>query len=354
MTRPASPQEGPLHPIGRGEGAVHAWRDGAQSPLTAASGAEPGRPVPWRQAMHEALYGPAGLYRRPEGPAAHFRTASHVSPLFAQAMHRLATAAGLRTVVDVGAGHGELLTSLYELEPQWRLIAVEVAERPETLPDRIEWMPKMPVGLTAFVIANEWLDNVPLDVVTITADGPRLVLVDPATGEEEPGPRPRKRDLDWLSTWWPLHDADVGDRAEIGYPRDQAWAQVVGVLAGGVALAIDYGHLREARPRVGSLAGYRRGRLVAAVPDGQCDITAHVALDSCAAAGTHAGATASRLRTQRDALTTLGISGIRPPLDMARVDPRGYLRSLSQATQAAELTASSGLGSFLWLLQEIG
>jgi SAM-dependent MidA family methyltransferase len=235
-----------------------------------------------------------------------------------------------------------------------RLIAVEVAERPATLPDRIEWMPRMPVGLTALVIANEWLDNVPLDVVTITADGPRLVLVDPVTGDEEPGPRPCAKDLDWLSTWWPLHHADIGDRAEIGYPRDEAWATVVSALGGGVALAIDYGHLREARPRMGSLAGYRRGRLVAAVPDGSCDITAHVAMDSCAAAGTSAGAAASRLQTQRDALTALGISGIRPPHDMARADPRGYLRSLSAATQAAELTDASGLGAFLWLLQELG
>jgi SAM-dependent MidA family methyltransferase len=268
-------------------------------------------------------------------------------------MHRLGTDAGLCTVVDVGAGRGELLTSLYELEPQWRLIAVEVAERPASLPDRIEWMHRMPNGLTALVIANEWLDNVPLDVVTVTADGPRLVLVDPATGDEEPGPRPSAMDLDWLSTWWPLRDAGLGDRAEIGYPRDEAWAEVVGALAGGIALAIDYGHLREARPRVGTLAGYRRGRLVAAVPDGSCDVTAHVAMDSCAAAGTRAGVRTTRLRTQRDALTTLGISGIRPSLDMARADPQGYLRSLSQATQAAELTAASGLGAFLWLQQEL-
>jgi SAM-dependent MidA family methyltransferase len=335
MTHATSPHGGHLH-------------------LTATSAPERGRPVPWCQAMEQALYGPEGLYRRPEGPAAHYRTAPHVSPLFAEAVHRLATAAGLRTVVDVGAGRGELLTSLYELEPQLRLIAVEVAERPATLADRIEWMPTMPVGLTALVIANEWLDNVPLDVVTITADGPRLVLVDPLTGDEEPGPRPCAKDLDWLSTWWPLHHADIGDRAEIGYPRDEAWATVVSALGGGVALAIDYGHLREARPRMGSLAGYRRGRLVAAVPDGSCDITAHVAMDSCAAAGTSAGAAASRLQTQRDALTALGMSGIRPPHDMARADPRGYLRSLSAATQAAELTDASGLGAFLWLLQELG
>jgi SAM-dependent MidA family methyltransferase len=308
--------------------------------------------LPWRQAMQEALYGPEGFYHRPEGPAAHFRTAPNVSSLFAEAIHRLGTDAGLRTVVDVGAGRGELLTSLYELEPQWRLIAVEVAERPAPLPDRIEWMPRMPIGLTALVIANEWLDNVPLDVVTITADGPRLVLVDPVTGDEEPGPPPETKDREWLSTWWPLHDAEIGDRAEIGYPRDEAWAGVVGALAGGVALAIDYGHVLGARPRPGSLAGYRRGHLVAAVPDGSCDITAHVAMDSCAAAGTRAGATSSRLQTQRDALTTLGISGIRPPLDLAHADPRSYLRSLSRATQAAELTAASGLGSFLWLLQE--
>src|SRR5947208_2791006 len=73
-------------------------------------------------------------------------------------------------------------------------------------------------------------------------------------------------------------------RAEVGAPRDTAWAGAVRALARGVALAVDYGHLREDRPAFGTLTGFRNGRQVAPVPDGSCDLTAHVAIDSVAAA----------------------------------------------------------------------
>lgn len=316
--------------------------------------AEHGRAfVSWRQAMQEALYGPGGFYHRPEGPAGHFRTSVHAAPIFAHAVRRLASSVGLRTIIDVGAGRGELLEQLYALDPGLRLIGVDVAARPKDLPGSVPWADTVPPGLVALVIANEWLDNIPLDVVTMTADGPRLVLVDPASGREELGPPPNKRDLDWLARWWPLDDAQVGERAEVGATRDAAWAALVGSLAGGVAVAIDYGHLRDRRPRQGSLTGYRAGRQVEPIPDGSRDITAHVAMDSCAVAGTRAGAATAHLTTQRDALHGLGVSGARPPLDLARTDPPGYVRALASATQAADLTARSGLGAFLWLRHDL-
>ncbi|MEU1025014.1 hypothetical protein ABZ366_23525, partial [Streptomyces sp. NPDC005904] len=34
-------------------------------------------PRGWREAAETALYGPEGFYRRPEGPAGHFRTSVH-------------------------------------------------------------------------------------------------------------------------------------------------------------------------------------------------------------------------------------------------------------------------------------
>lgn len=43
----------------------------------------------WREATETALYGPGGFYRRTEGPAGHFRTSVHASPLFAGAVARL-------------------------------------------------------------------------------------------------------------------------------------------------------------------------------------------------------------------------------------------------------------------------
>ncbi|MEJ2579393.1 MAG: SAM-dependent methyltransferase [Kineosporiaceae bacterium] len=62
------------------------------------------------------MYGQGGFYRRTEGPAGHFRTASHASPLLlASALARLAAAAGCTGIVDIGAGRGELLAALDQL-----------------------------------------------------------------------------------------------------------------------------------------------------------------------------------------------------------------------------------------------
>src|SRR5262249_22102208 len=117
---------------------------------------------------------------------------------------------------------------------------------------------------------------------------------------------------------------------------------------------IDYAHERAQRPAYGTLTGYRDGHCVAPVPDGSCDITAHVALDACAAAGTTAGATASLMTTQRAALRALGLHGARPPLELARSDPRAYIHALRAAGEDAELIDGEGLGGFGWLVQTVG
>ncbi|WP_293060189.1 hypothetical protein, partial [Mycobacterium sp.] len=103
-----------------------------------------------------------------------------------------------------------------------------------------------------------------------------------------------------------------------------------------------------------SLSGYRDGRAVEPVPDGSCDITAHVAIDACAAAGTAAGATATLCTTQGDALHRLGVRGRRPPLTMAGTQPLEYLRQLAAAAEVAALTEPGGLGGFGWLVQTTG
>lgn len=89
------------------------------------------------------------------------------------------------------------------------------------------------------------------------------------------------------------------------------------------------------------------------MPDGSCDLTSHVALDACAAAGAGAGAP-PELLSQREALHRLGVSGGRPPLALASADPAGYVRALASAGEAAELTARGGLGDFGWLMQRGG
>ncbi|GAA2405630.1 SAM-dependent methyltransferase [Actinomadura vinacea] len=314
--------------------------------------------------MERALYGPDGFYRRGERPAEHFRTSVHVSGRFAAALARVLVEVDAALgrpdrldLVDVGAGSGRLLTGVAanvpaELAERLALTAVEIAPRPAGIPARVRWRDALPGEITGLVIANEWLDNVPLDVVEHTPDGPRTVLVDPVTGEESPGPPLGAADADWLERWWPLREP--GDRAEIGGPRCAAWAAVVRRLSRGLAVAMDYSHVRAARPVYGTLTGYRDGATVPAVPDGSCDVTAHVALDACAVAGQAAGAAATLLTTQRAALRALGVTGGRPPLELAGRDPRGYLVALGAAGEDAELIDPGGLGGFGWLVQTAG
>ncbi|MBP2349334.1 SAM-dependent MidA family methyltransferase [Kribbella aluminosa] len=280
----------------------------------------------FREAWQQALYGPDGFYRR-ERPAAHFRTSVHASALFGQAIARLAGLVGLEVVVDVGAGSGELGAVL-------RAEGLDVVdiELDDVLPDR----------LSGLVVANEWLDNVPCEVVEWDDKGvPRYLLADLT-----PGPVVEGNDLQWLERWWP---GAPGDRAEVGAARDQAWDDVVSrLLPGSLALAIDYGHVTSGRPSYGTLTGFRGGRECDPTPDGSCDITAHVALDSLAAA-VH-----GHLTSQREALSHLGVSGRRPPLELAQTDPLRYLSELSSAGEAAELLDPSGLGGFGWVWTATG
>lgn len=299
--------------------------------------------------MAEALYGERGFYRRRRAPAAHFRTAAHVSPLWVSAWARIteqvARDVDAMTVVEIGAGGGELLTGLAAAAPpSWRLVGVDVCPRPDGLADRVEWTDTAPASFDGVLIAVEWLDVVPVDVVERTHDDTRLVEV-AANGQERLGDAVGPDAADWLARWWPLEE--VGDRAEVGLARDAAWAQAVARLRRGLAVAVDYAAV-PARDVAGTLAGYRGGRQVAAVPDASCDLTAHVLMQSCAAA---VDGVTTQLTTQRDALRALGLTARRPSY---AGDPQRYLAALQEVGEVAELTDPGGLGGFAWLMHARG
>jgi len=337
----------------------------------------PDRWRPWRAAWSDALYGAAGFYRRAEGPAAHFATSANagggVVEQFAAALARLARRTGCTTVVDVGAGRGELLTALAgpagspDLGERsgLELLGVDVVGRPAGLPERVGWLRSpggadLPVELTgldrALVVANEWLDVVPLDVLELDPRGGlRVVEVDDA-GNERLGEPADADALAWCERWWPVGDPGAGDpaagvlsagspgaRVEVGLSRDRAWAGLLDRLTCGVAVAVDYGHRVETRPMTGTLAGHRAGRVVPARPDGSCDLTAHVALDSLPGGGL--------VRSQREALRELGVDAGRP---VPGGEPSAYLRGLQRAGAAAALLDRGGLGGFGWVQVSVG
>lgn len=312
--------------------------------------------------MARALYGETGFFRRAEpGPGGHFRTSAHASPLFAAALAglvlRLDEALGHPDpldLVDVGAGRGELLTALLAALPgrvaaRVRAVAVEVAARPERLAETVGWRATLPEEVTGLLVATEWLDNVPVDIVEVDGAGtPRYLEADRSLGAPvEPA------DAAWLADWWPLEGAPPGTVAELGAPRDAAWTSAVTAVARGLALAVDYGHLAEERPRLGTLTGFRHGREVDPVPDGSCDLTVAVAVDAVAAAGSRAHRVQHLKMRQRDALRLLGLDGGRPPLELAGRDPAGYVRALGRAGAVAELTDAEGLGGHWWIVQPV-
>ncbi len=320
----------------------------------------PADPVRWSAAIDRALYGPDGFYLAGTGAVGHFRTsvsaAASVREIFAGAiavlLERVDVALGRPDpldLVDLGAGSGELLEAVLGaldsgLRARVRPTTVEVRARPADLSPRLGWRNDLP-GLTGLLIANEWLDNVPVDIV---ADG-RVLLVDRG-GAESPGATPTAAESEWLARWWPN-----GGRREIGLHRDLAWAEAVSRVERGLAVAIDYAHLAADRPPYGTLTGFRLGRETEPVPDGSCDLTAHVSIDSVAVAGEEAAVANGRsvrtvLTDQRTALRRLGVSGSRP--DYA-TDPGGYPAALQRASDAAELTDPAGLGAFTWLLHGI-
>ena len=307
------------------------------------------------QAWRDTLYATSPATARVRGfytkawPAEHFTTATHLGTDVARALVALARGRGLSTVVDVGAGGGELVAAMHALDPGLRLVAVELRARPRALAATVGWQHEMPTRVDGLLIGHELLDNVPCPVFAVDAHRtPRAVHVDPATGVERLGDPPTADELHWLQRWWPevLPPLGVeGMRAEVGSPRDDMWAGVVARLANGLAVAVDYGHLRDGRPPGGSLRGYARGRRVAPAYDGSRDVTADVALDAVAH---RVGGSVHR---QRDLLGH-GALQDRPSSSGPAAESR--LRDLARAGQRAEVRAAGGLGELGWVVTARG
>jgi SAM-dependent MidA family methyltransferase len=312
---------------------------------------------PWLDAWVASAYGPGGFWRD-NSPAPHFRTAASSTPLLADLIAGLlAQHPHIGAVVDVGAGAGELLNRLAECLPDLTVAGIDHRDRPPALAPTIEWRRDSwdvltsrwqgdqlyqllaAIGRPALITCVEWLDDLPCRVVAGGTDGWREVLVD-TSGTETPGEPVGQDDLRWLSCCWP-----EGPRAEVGTTRDAAWRAIVRSLQpyGGLALMIDYGHLREDRPAAGSLAGYRSGRLVSARPGRELNLTAAVAVDAVEAAGVALGARTVLCARQGDLVRQ----------SQATASSEDPLADLVERTALAALGSPHVWGRQWWLLQEV-
>ncbi|MGB3595155.1 MAG: hypothetical protein WA994_13370, partial [Ornithinimicrobium sp.] len=202
--------------------------------------------APWETSWHQALYGPEGFYRRPEGPAGHFSTSvggvPHAASVMASAVVALARRHDLRTIVDLGAARGAFITAVHRLGPGMRCVGVDVVDRPHDLSEEIEWMispggAELPRDLSALkdtlVFAHEWLDVVPTPVAERDASGRwRHQHVDPGTGRTHLGDAVCGAQEQWLRRW-----TSTARVAEVGLSRDHALADLVDRVEDGLVVA---------------------------------------------------------------------------------------------------------------------
>ena len=175
------------------------------------------------------------------GPAGHFRTSVHASPLFAGALLRADRAGRRRARADPSVrpgrrgrrpgrtahhpAHGRCPADLGPAGPTGRRRGRPAARR---LDPAIGWRPDVPDGMVGLLLATEWLDNVPLDVADLDDAGRlRQGAGRPGHRRESLGGPVDAADLLWLRRWWPRRRAGC----EIGWPRDAAWADAVGAGA---------------------------------------------------------------------------------------------------------------------------
>jgi SAM-dependent MidA family methyltransferase len=252
----------------------------------------------------------------------HFRTEPMTSPRVAEhvirRIERYRTPQQPVEIFDIGAGDGALVQAIATMT-DYTVHGIDIRPKPAHLDSRIHWHgapPEPNRDALPVVVCHEFLDDVPCEVVECTEDGSPFLLhmdddgtphrgpalTDPAAGAN------RAALMTWMQRWWPI--SRPYSRAEIGLERDRMWRKLTGFAAGGLAFAIDYGHLLPERLvgtwDGGTLLCFRAGRPASVAFTGDRNITAHVAMDAVA----HASAPGiKRLARQRTLWPGMGAFG---------------------------------------------
>ena len=281
--------------------------------------------------MEMALYEPGlGYYSagaRKLGPAGDFITAPEVAPVFSRCV-ALQCAEVLRAVggdvLELGAGSGAMAaTMLAELEALDALparylildVSADLRERQrETLAgkvphllDRVQWLDRLPDGLTGVVVANEVLDAMPVERFVLRGDAVQALGVGWTAGRfgwaearasAELGRRVERIRAEAGADW-----AD-GYTSELNAGLEPWLASVAASVERGVFLFVDYGlprrELYAAERNGGTLLCHFRHRFhddPFARP-GLQDITAWVDFTAVAEAAEQAGLSVAGYTTQ--------------------------------------------------------
>jgi len=232
-------------------------------------------PMSFARFMEMALYHPElGYYRRPRDPfgvKGDFYTAEQLQPVFgilvAERIRRLRSAmedVEDFTVVELGAGRGEMVEALSE----FRYVPVEIGSG------------ELPGGIRGVIFSNEFFDSLPVHVAVMRGGAAQELRVG-FTRElftwVEAGPAPDEVEC-YRKTY--LSVLTEGHIFEAGLKSLEWLDRISGALDAGYVFSIDYGYAAPelARFPAGTLMSYRRHQALEGVlgDPGEQDITAHV------------------------------------------------------------------------------
>jgi NADH dehydrogenase [ubiquinone] 1 alpha subcomplex assembly factor 7 len=259
--------------------------------------------------------------RDPFGETGDFITAPEASQIFGEligvwciSVYRALAAPPRINLIELGPGRGRLMRDIIraarvapdfgraveihfvETSPALRRAQADAVPRATAWHSRLDTVPEGPLIL----IANEFFDALPIRQFEFREGRWRERCV----GLTEDG----KLALGLFETARPLGPAAEGSILEVSPEREGVGLHIGRRLASnpGVALIIDYGHLRSG---LGDTLQAIRNHRACGILDfpGESDLTAHVDFEPLAGALSKRGAVVHRVMTQREFLLAMGL-----------------------------------------------
>lgn len=332
-------------------------------------------PIAFEVFQDIALYGDGGFFA--SGPlrstaTGDFLTSPEVSPWFGKTIARFVDQqpASIDTVIEVGAGSGSLLSKLMEQVSReftaWAVEASPMARQSlaQLLPEPrvVDSLTALPSGLSAVLIANELIDNLPVSLAVRRGTGwsEHFVDYDGVFSFVEVPARPE------VARWAEEFGGNVpeGGIVEVQLAATQWLDSAIGLLASGTIVLIDYGGtVEELEPRrqLGTLRTYRGHHLG---PDpllepGETDITVDVNFTALVDLAERRGARVA-LQRQDDFLAEWDLRSVVKDLKLKELESARSGDTVTQLTVRSErvdaetLLHPRGLGDFRVLIIDIG
>jgi len=304
-------------------------------------------PITFARFMQRALYEPGiGYYASVRGTRptrdGDFLTAPELHPIFGRAVaaqveemwQRLGQPTDF-VVHEYGAGRGTLERAL------GKTFAYEAVESDDERPSR---------PMVGVILANEFLDALPLHRVTVQGGRLREVFVGWSDGRfvDVMGEPSTARLADWFESR-SVRLAE-GQRAEVNLAMLDWLAEVNATLERGYVLIFDYGlpvaELYGTQRLTGTLRAFRAHHVSSDVLGGvgRQDLTAHVDLDALADGAQAAGLEVVGRTTQAEFLVGIGLSEL---LEQARAEAgEDWAKQLELRGSAGRLLDPRHLGAY--------